>query len=152
NPDARPGTVQTAILPEAGFVLEDDDTAATSGLLADRRQALGEPQLLRCLVGARQAFARSLYREAELMQESRDVVVVVPDREPATDQAADPRPGPDAPGVARSRRPLLDERGELVVLRRGEPRRGAGCLARLEPLGPRRVVPPKPLVHRCPHD
>ena len=76
NADARPGAMQAPVLPEAGFVFEYDDTAAPRGLPADRRQALGEPEPLRFLVGARQPLARPLHREVELMQESGDVVVV----------------------------------------------------------------------------
>src|ERR1700742_4920984 len=147
NPDARPGTMQTAILPEAGFVLEDHDTAAPCSFLADRRQTLGDPPLLGLLVGAREPLAGPLHREAEPMEQPRNVVVVVPDSEPPVNQVADPRPRPDATRVAGRLRPGLDQSRELRVLRRAEPGRWTGGLARPQRLGPGGVVPAKPLVH-----
>ena len=38
--------MQAAVLPKAGLVLEDNDAATASGLLSDRGQALGKPDLL----------------------------------------------------------------------------------------------------------
>src|SRR5882672_2265447 len=150
NPNTRPGAMQAAVLPKAGLILEDHDTATASGLLSDRGQALGEPDLLGRFVGACKPLAGPLHREAKLMQQPRDVVVVVSNAEPAADQIADPRSGPEATRVARRLRPLLDQPGELLVLRRGEPGRRARRLAGPQRLGPRGIVPPKPLVHRRP--
>ena len=151
NPDARPSAMQAAVLPEAGFVFEHDDTSTTSGFSPDRRQALGDPALLRCEVGACQPFAWPLHREVELMQESGDVVVVVPNAEPPADQIADPRSGPDPARVPGRLRPRFDQPRERLALRRVESVSRPGRLAGAQHLGTRRVVPPKPLVHRRPH-
>jgi hypothetical protein len=147
-PDARPRAMQASVLPEAGFVLEHDDASAASGLPADRGQALGEPELLRLLVGTRQPLARPLHRESELMQQPRDVVVVVANAEPPADQIADPRARPDPARIARRLGTLLDQPSELLVLLRGEPRGRARRLAGPQRFGPVGVVPPKPLVYR----
>jgi hypothetical protein len=74
--------MQAAVLPEAGFVLEDDDPTAARGPPANRGQAFGQRQRLGHLVGARQPLARPLHREPELMQQPRDVVVVVANADP----------------------------------------------------------------------
>src|SRR4051812_7768375 len=128
NPDARPGAMQASVLPEAGFVLEDDNTTASRGSSADRGQAFGQPQLLGRLVGARQPLARPLDREVELMEQSGNVVIVVPDAEPPVNQVADPRARPDATRVTRRLRSGLDQPRELRVLRRAEPGRWTGGL------------------------
>jgi hypothetical protein len=152
NSDARPRPMQAAVLPETGLVLEDHNTATARGLPADRGQTLGEPESLRRLVGTRKPLAGPLHREAESVQQPRDVMIVISNAEPPADQVADPRSRPDAARVARRLRSLLDQSGERLALRRVEPGCWAGRLARSQRLGPGGVVPPQPLVHRRSHD
>jgi hypothetical protein len=100
-------------------------------------------------IGAGQPPAWPLHGEAELMQEPRHVVVVVPDRKALRDEVADHRPGPDAAGLSGPGRPGLDERGQLVALDRGQ----LGCRAGRFPCSQsghaQGLVPLEPPVHRA---
>ncbi len=87
-----------------------------------------------------------LHGEAECMEQSRHMVVVVPDAETLRDQIADHRARPDAAGISGGGRPRLDQRGQFVavgVTQLGcRPRRGPGN----QSLHAERVVPLQPPV------
>jgi len=108
--------------------------------------------LLRQRIGARQALARSLHREAELVQQPRDVVVVVADAEALLDQVADHRPGPHAALIAGSQRSGLDHRRQCGALQLGQPRRRARRHAREQAINAERLVPLEPPIHRASRD
>jgi hypothetical protein len=67
-------------------------------------------------VGARQALAGALQGEPELVQQPRDVMVVVMDAEALPDQVADHRPGPHAALVASRHRARFDDRRQLRAM------------------------------------
>ena len=80
------------------------------------------------------------------MQQSRHVVVVVPDAEVLRDQIADHGAGPDAAGISGRARPRLDERGQFVALRLTQlGRRPRRCPCH-QPLHAEHVVPLQPPV------
>jgi hypothetical protein len=100
-------------------------------------------------IGTRQAFARTLHGEAELVQQPRDVVVVVAHAEPLLDQVADHRPGPHATLVPSGQRACFDDGCQLGTLRFGQPWLRAGRDPRDQAIDAERLVPLKPSIHRA---
>jgi hypothetical protein len=118
----------------------------------DRRELHAEPVRLRVEVGTRELLPRSLHREAELVQQARHVVVVVPNAEAVMDEVADHGPRPHARAVSGRDRPRFDHAAELIALLIREPPCAARCLAREESFDAVYVVPTEPLVDRAARD
>jgi hypothetical protein len=91
-----------------------------------------------------------LYREAELVQQPRDVVVVIANPESLLDQVADHRSGPHPALVARRKWAGLDDGRQLRALLFRELRRRPRGNPGHEPLDPERLVPLEPAIHRAP--
>ena len=104
--------------------------------------------LLRERVGTSQTLARALHREAELVQEPRDVMVVVAHAEALLDQVADHRAGPHTALVPNRQRSRLDHRGQLRALRIRQSRRRTRRDPREQALDAERFVPLQPPIDR----
>lgn len=97
-------------------------------------------------VGPGEAFARSLNREAELVEESWDVMVVVADAELPADQLADHGAGPNTRGEAGCLRAALDEGYQHRPLAEVELGRGAGRRPGAKAVDTVGVIAKQPLV------
>lgn len=112
-----------------------------------RGELLAEPLGLRLGVSARQPLSRSLHREAELVQETRHVMVVVTNAEAALDEVANHRARPHAARVPGGLRTGLDDRDESLALLLFEPRRASGRSTGEQSLDTHRLVPLQPAIH-----
>jgi hypothetical protein len=101
---------------------------------------------LRLGVGTRQPLSRSLHRKAELMQQSRHVMIVITNAESSSDPIADHRSSPHAAGKANRLRSGLDDGDQFVLLIGAQPRRWTRRNAWPQSLAPGNVVPLQPSI------
>ena len=119
-------------------------------LFFDRRKLGAKPPRLCLHIGPRQPLSRPLDREAELVEQARNMVVVVPDAEPLIDQIRDHRPGPHAGAVSSHQRTVFNHLGQLGPLLFGQKWRTTWCFPSPQAGSPFHLIPSEPPVDGTP--
>lgn len=133
--------MQRAVEPEARFISEHHESATCLGFFFNHWKGLPEPDGLCFEVGPSQTLARALYRETELIQHPRHMVVVVLDAEVVLDEVADHGSRPHTTGVSRCLWARFDPCRQFVLLVLGQLGCAPGRCGSAKSLDPNSLIP-----------